>query len=159
MKNNFKSQHELSYTDWFLKTFKITWTFNFCLCCFFLSFPQHFPLCLCRSEQLPLQNSNLILFTLCFKENWTSPGFTFSRQILARQRYHSYSGDKRIGEMGNGKDWQEKKSQCVFIWKKVNPFHSLIFFAFEIALLFHLGFRVFKLREARNRDIFFVPVK
>lgn len=57
------------------------------------------------------------------------------------------------------KTGEKKKSQCVFIWKKVNPFHSLIFFAFELALLFHLGFRVFKLREARNRDIFFVLVK
>lgn len=46
-----------------------------------------------------------------------------------------------------------------FYLKKVNPFHSLIFFAFEIALLFHLSFRVFQLKEARNQGIFFVPVK
>ena len=78
---------------------------------------------------------------------------------MARQRYHSYSRDKRFAEMGNGKDWQEKKVNVFLSEKKVNPFHSLIFFAFEIALLFHLSFRVFQLKEARNRGIFFVPVK
>lgn len=107
-----------------------------------------------------LQNSNLILFTLCFQENWTSPGFTSSKQILARQRYRSYSKDKRFVEMENSKDWQGKKVN-VFLSekKKVNPLHSLIFFAFEIALLFHLSFRVFHPKEARSRGIFFVAVK
>lgn len=61
--------------------------------------------------------------------------------------------------MENGEDWQEKKSQCVFIWKKVNPFHNLIFFALEIALLFHLSFRVFHPKELRSQGVFFVPVK
>lgn len=108
-----------------------------------------------------LQNSNLILFALCFQENWTSPGFTSSKQILARQRYLSYSKDKRFVEMENSKDWQgKKKSMCFYLEKKkVNPLHSLIFFAFEIALLFHLSFRVFHPKEARNWGIFFVPVK
>lgn len=55
---------------------------------------------------------------------------------------------------------KEKKSMCFYLKKKkVNPLRSLIFFAFEIALLFHLSFRVFHPKEARNRGIFFVPVK
>lgn len=57
------------------------------------------------------------------------------------------------------KTGKKKKSMCFYLEKKVNPFHSLIFFAFEIALFFHLSFRVFQLKKARNQSIFFVPVK
>lgn len=112
----------------FLKHLKSLGHFTFV--CVASSFHPHstFP-SVCADQSSCLQNSNLILFTLCFKENRTSPGFTFSKQILARRRYHSYSGDKRFAEMGNGTDCQ-KKTVNVFLSEK-----KLILFTASFSLL------------------------
>lgn len=68
-------------------------------------------------------------------------------------------GTKGLSRWRMVKTGKKRRVNVVLSGKKVNPFHSLIFFALEIALLFHLSFRVLHPKEVRSQGIFFVPVK
>ena len=68
-------------------------------------------------------------------------------------------GTKGLLRWRTVKTGKKRRVNVVLSGKKVNPFHSLIFFALEIAFLFHLSFRVLHPKEVRSQGIFFVPVK
>lgn len=68
-------------------------------------------------------------------------------------------GTKGLSRWRTVKTGKKRRVSVFLSGKKVNPFHNLIFFALEIALLFHLSFRVFHPKELRSQGVFFVPVK